>query len=128
MRSRSPIDVESEPGKLVVESQVDMKYFLPRETRGEKSENKIGRKRRPLFFFFPSPSRAVGKYKNTLYTGDSLSLFFFFYKKKKKEGERERDLSQGKAAQSQIIYEDAAIRSFGLELYSTVPHRIRSEG
>ena len=128
MRSRSPIDVESEPGKLVVESQVDMKYFLPRETRGEKSENKIGRKRRPLFFSFPPLLAPSGNIKIPFTQATPFHFSFFFIKKKKKERERERDLSQGKAAQSQIIYEDAAIRSFGLELYSTVPHRIRSEG
>jgi len=74
--SRSPIDVESEPGKLVVESQVDMKYLLLRETKGEKSENEIGRKRRPLSFLPPLvPSGNI----KIPYTGDSLSLFFLFF-------------------------------------------------
>jgi len=78
MRSRSPIDVESEPGKLVVESQVDMKYFLPRETRGEKSENKIGRKRRPLFFSFPPLLAPSGNIKIPFTQATPFHFFFFF--------------------------------------------------
>ena len=90
MRSRSPINVESEPGSSSLNHRLTWSIY----SRGRQWWKEWGWNREKTKVTFPSC--AFGKYKNTLRRQLPFPFSFFFYKKKKKK-ERKRERPSTKA-------------------------------